>query len=206
MARRLSWAILSVETHKNGVFLVNTGKPMPQKSPLQVEKELRSFLRSKSLKLASLTLPQAVDAMVEFWTGNRDFEVLSPNGDGIAAYQDVTDHGRGTRLEIGLVRLLRASSESSEVPFPAHRLRLRLCYKWDMDVIRDVLPAGTWSFACWDGRELDAFKQAIFDTPGFSTMREKEPAEVNISFGTVSSVPHVLKPEPATRQMWWGVM
>ena len=186
--------------------MVNTGNPMPQKSPLQVEKEFRSFLHSKSLKLASLTLPQAVDAMVDFWSGNQDFEVLSPNGDGLAAYEDVTDNGRGTRLEIGLVRLLRALPESSEVPFPTHRLRLRLCYKWDIDVIRPVLPAGTWSYACWDAGELDAFKQAIFDTPGFSTMREKKPAEVNVSFETVSSVPHMLTPEPAARQMWWGVM
>lgn len=92
VAKWLSWAICS-SSPQNGVFMVNTGNPMPQKSPLQVEKEFRSFLRSKSLKLASLTLPQAVDAMVDFWSENQDFEVLSPNGDGLAAYEDVTDNG-----------------------------------------------------------------------------------------------------------------
>jgi hypothetical protein len=65
---------------------------------------------------------------------------------------------------------------------------------------------GTWSFACWDTRELDAFKQAIFDTVGFSRMREKKPAEVNTSFDTVTSVLHLPKPEPGAGQMWWGVM
>jgi hypothetical protein len=179
---------------------------MPRRSPIHVEKEFRSYLRSKSLKLASLTLPEAVETMAEFWTSHRDFDVLAQNGDGIAAYEEVSDHGRGTRLEIGLVRLLRASSDSSDVPWPAHRLRLRLCFKWDMDVIKYVLPAGTWAFACWDTRELDAFKRAVFETPAFSTMREKKPAEVTVSFDTVSSVPHMLTPQPESRQLWWGVI
>jgi hypothetical protein len=44
-----------------------------------------------------------------------------------------------------------------------------------MAVIKNVLPAGTWSFACWDGIELDAFSQAVFNTSAFSAMREKSP-------------------------------
>lgn len=179
---------------------------MLPKDSSQVEKEFRSFLRARSIKLSSLTLPIAFDAMAEFWTTNRFSNVLAEDGDGIACYEDVTDHGRGTRLEIGLVRLLRFPSDSSLAPSPVHRLRLRICYKWDMDVIKHVLPAGTWSFACWDAGELDAFKRAIFGTAGFSTMREKKPAEVNASFETVTSVPHLLKPELGARQMWWGVM
>lgn len=179
---------------------------MLPKNSSQIEKEFRSFLRAKSLKLSSLTLPIALDAMAEFWTTTRFSNVLDEDGDGIACYEDVTNHGRGTRIEIGLVRLLRIASDGSSTPLPTHRLRLRLCYKWDMDVIKHVLPAGTWSFACWDATELDAFKQAIFNTAGVSTMREKMPAEVNASFDSVTSVPHVLKPEPGVRQMWWGVM
>lgn len=176
------------------------------KDSSQVEKEFRSFLRAKSLKLSSLNLPLALDAMAEFWTTNKFSNVLAEDGDGIACYEDVTDHGRGTRLEIGLVRLLRLPSDTISAPSQVHRLRLRVCYKWDMDVIKHVLPAGTWSFACWDAKELNVFKQAIFDTAGFSTMREKKPAEVNALLETVTSVPHQLKPEPGARQMWWGVI
>jgi hypothetical protein len=122
----------------------------------------------KALKLTTLTLPQAFEAMAEFWVSERDFDVLAQNRDGLACYEDVTNHGRGTRLEIGLVRLLRVTSDSGQVRWPAHRLRLRLCYKWDMDVIKYVLPAGTWCFACWDPVELDTFKRSVFDTPGSS--------------------------------------
>lgn len=78
--------------------------------------------------------------------------------------------------------------------------------QWDMDVVKYVLPAGTWSFACWDPAELETFKRAVFDTPGFSAMRDKKPAEVNVWFETISSLPHMLNPEPETRQMWWGVL
>lgn len=176
------------------------------KDSSHVEKEFRSFLRAKSLKLSSLTLPIAFDVMAEFWATNGFSNVLAEDGDGIACYEDVTDHGRGTRLEIGLVRLLRLPSDAILAPSQVHRLRLRVCFKWDADVVKHVLPAGTWSFACWDARELSAFKQAIFATAGFATMREKKPSEVSASFETVTSVPHQLTPEPGARQMWWGVV
>lgn len=176
------------------------------KDSSHVEKEFRSFLRAKSLKLSSVNLPIAFDVMAEFWTTNRFSNILAEDGDGIACYEDITDHGRGTRLEVGLVRLLRLPSDFILAPSPVLRLRLRVCYKWDMDVVKHVLPAGTWSFVCWDERELNAFKQAIFSTAGFATMREKKPAEVNVSLQTVTSVPQQLRPEPGARQMWWGVM
>lgn len=171
----------------------------------QVEKEFRSFLRARSLKISSLTLPIAFDSMAEFWTTSRFSNVRAEDGDGIACYEDVTDHGRGTRLEIGLVRLLRLTPEAAEVPSPVHRLRLRVCYKWDMDVIKHVLPAGTWSFACWDFQEFNSFKQTVLSTAGFSAMRHKRPVEANVSFDIVSAVPSELKPESDARQMWWGV-
>lgn len=172
----------------------------------QVEKEFRSFLRARSLKLSALTLPTAFDAMAEFWTTRRFSDIPAEDGDGIACYEDVTDHGRGTRLEIGIVRLLRLPSEGSEAPSQAHRLRLRVCYKWDMDVIKHVLPGGTWSFACWHFQEFESFKQTVHSTAGFSTMRDKKPAEANVSFDTVSPVLSVLKPAGDARQMWWGVL
>jgi len=173
--------------------------------PVNVEKAFRSFLRTKSLTLASLTLPQAFDAMTEFWGRHKDFDVLAQDGDGIACYEDISNHGRGTRLEIGIVRLLRVASDRDLPPWPAHRLRLRLCYKWDADVVQHVLPAGTWAFACWETERFDAFRQSVFETRGFCTMRDKKPAEVNVSFDTISSQSHVLTPEVQARQMWWGV-
>jgi hypothetical protein len=176
------------------------------KESSQVEKEFRAFLRSRSLKLSALTLPIAFDAMEEFWTTNRFSGVLADNGDGIACYEDVTDHGRGTRLEIGVVRLLRLPSSDSDLHSPVHRLRLRLCYRWDMDVITHVLPAGTWSFACWDFRDFESFKRSVCSTAGYSAMQDKKPAEANASFDTVSAVADDLVPAAGTRQMWWGVI
>lgn len=179
---------------------------MRLKDSSQVEKEFRAFLRSRSLKLSALTVPIALDAMEEFWRTSRFSDVLAEHGDGIACYEDVTDHGRGTRLEIGLVGLLRLPSSDSGLPCLAHRLRLRLCYRWDMDVITHVLPAGTWSFACWDFREFESFKRSVRSTAGYAAMQDKKPAEANASFDTVSAVADDLMPAFGTRQMWWGVI
>lgn len=179
---------------------------MPLPHPSHVEKEFRSFLRTSSLKLSSLTLPIAFDAMAEFWATNSFLNVLAEDGDGIACYEDVTDHGRGTRLEIGLVRLLRLHSEGGAAPSLVHRLRLRVCYKWDIDVIKHVLPAGTWSYACWDTKEFESFKHTVLSTAGFSAMRHKTPAEVTVLFDTISAMPSQMKPAVDARQMWWGVL
>jgi len=142
----------------------------------QVEKAFRSFLRARASKLATLTLPEAFDAMAAFWAAGKD-------GAGIAAYQDVTDHGRGTRLEIGFDKIVQSAPDRTACRL---RLRLRVCYKWDMDVIRHVLPAGVWSFTCWQAAEFDAFRQAVLDTAGFSFMHGKKPAEVNITCATIA--------------------
>jgi hypothetical protein len=126
---------------------------MDLKHPEQIDKAFRSFLRARSLKLATLTLtlPQAFDAMAR--------------------------SGRSTVI-----------------------------FKWDMDVVRHVLPAGTWSFVCWDAAGYDAFKAAVEGTPAFATMRTKQPAETRISLERAASRPDMLRPPPDVRQMWWGVM
>ena len=144
-------------------------------SAAQVEKAFRSHLRSRAIKLSSLDLPQAFEAMRAYWASGADAGILVPDGDGIAACQEVTDHRRGTRLEIGFDRLLPIARDQVAV-----RLRLRVCYKWDREVIQHVLPGGMWSFTCWNAAAFDAFRTTVLNTAGYSTMQGKPPAEVNI--------------------------
>ena len=154
--------------------------------PHDAEKQLRAFLKQRSLVLSTMTLPQAWEVMKGFWFGVKFSGIVEPEGDALAAYEDVTDHGRGTRLELGIVRVLRLHPEAGEeLKWPALRLRLRLCYKWDMDVVRDVLPAGTWSYACWHEGQFDSFQDAVLATPGYRTMAGKKPAEARIAMDSL---------------------
>jgi hypothetical protein len=137
------------------------------KDSSQVEKEFRSFLRAKSLKLSSLDLPIAFDVMAEFWAATKFSNVLAEDGDGIACYEDVTDHGRGTRLEIGLVRLLRLPSDATLTPSPAHRLRLRICYKWDMDVTNFLASKVTFSHRETASQTVTLLPEILVSKPYF---------------------------------------
>lgn len=176
------------------------------RSPDMAEKELRTLLRSRSLKLSALVLPDAFEAMMSFYQSCRDFDVLAPEGDGLVAYEDVTNHERGTRLEIGFTRLFRLFPGSEEDSrWPALRLRLRLCYKWDMDVIKLVLPAQTWSMSCWSIDELEPFRESVLRTTGYTVMKDKKPAETNISLEETTYRRNQYRSTPEVKQMWWGV-
>jgi len=173
--------------------------------PEQAEKDLRRFLRERSVTLKQLGLEQALLLMESFYREVRDYDVL-PEGDGLVAYEDVTDHGRGTRLEIGLIRLFRLSPPDPNATYmPAIRLRLRLCFKWDMDVVSKVLPEGSWSVDCWPPEESRTLVEAVRSNPAYTVMAEKTPSEVNISLEAASYRPLAIRPKADARQMWWGV-
>lgn len=109
------------------------------------------------------------------------------------------------RLEIDFIRLLRVVPGDPGEPWQAYRLRLWVCYRWDMDVVKYVLRAGTWSFTCWDAAQIDEWARSVQTTAGYRTMCDKTPAEVKVTLEAIASVPRVLKPDPGARQMWWGV-
>lgn len=173
------------------------------RDPHASEKELRSFLRARCLKFAGMKLPIALDVISEFCNDVRGFDVITSEGDGLAAYSDITDNGRGTRLEIGFTRLLRLRPENEdEYRCPALRLKLRLCFKWDMDVIK--LSEPIWAFDCWSDSELDEFRAAIERTAAYSVQKDKLPSEVNILLEKTSYWRGKYRLEPDVKQMWWG--
>jgi len=175
------------------------------RDPHACEKDLRSFLRARFLKLPGLTLPTALNVISEFYNDVRDFDVIASEGDGLAAYSDITNHGRGTRLEIGFTRLLRLRSQNDNANnnrYPALRLKLRLCFKWDMDVIK--LSEPTWAFDCWCDSGVDKFRAAVERTEAYSVQKDKPPSEVNIVLENSFYRRDKYRLEPDVKQMWWG--
>jgi hypothetical protein len=170
-----------------------------------MEKKFRAYMRARGLKLGGLMLSDALAAMSDFWNTESELELHPVDGDCLVAYEDVIDHGRGTRLELGFIRILRLPEMAGEASGAAIRLRLRLCYKWDIDVIRDVLPRGTWSIACWAHADLEAFQQSVREKAAFAAMYSKTPSEVNMTLEEARCPSTDFRPTPESRQMWWGV-
>jgi hypothetical protein len=86
-----------------------------------------ALLKAQQLTLKSLTVPDAVRLMFDFY---RDqLEGVSPRmGDGMAYATEIVDRRGRTPFELSIVRLL---TTSDEVPAPnGSRLRLSLGFRW----------------------------------------------------------------------------
>lgn len=151
-------------------------------------------------------LPQALSLMSAYYQDVRDYDVIPAEGDGLVVYDDITNRGRGTRFEIGIVRLFcLPKDKASTGRRPALRLRLRLCYKFDMDVATGILPEDTWSYHCWSTADVAGVLEKLANETAYQVLRDKMPAEVNISLEETSYLPSRKQPAADAQQNWWGV-
>jgi hypothetical protein len=173
--------------------------------PAISEKLLRRLLKERSLRLGNLTLSNALEAMVTFYLDAADFAVV-PDGDGLVVYEDVTDYGRGTRLEVGISRIFRlAPADEGNHKWPAIRLRLRTCFKWDHAIVAEVLTEDTWCEVCWSRDGIAELKARTALHTAYRVLRDRVASEAAISFERTTYSPGNLRPAPEARQMWWGV-
>ncbi|BBB69079.1 hypothetical protein UNDYM_4826 [Undibacterium sp. YM2] len=176
------------------------------KNPAQSEKDLRALLRANKQTLKAMKLPQALNLMSAYYQDVRDYDVIAAEGDGLVVYDDITNRGRGTRFEIGIVRLFcLPSDKASTEPQPALRLRLRLCYKFDMDIATSVLAEDTWSYHCWSVADLARVLDKLADETAYQVLQDKQPAEVNISLEETTYLPSRKQPAADAQQNWWAV-
>ncbi|MFZ6643035.1 hypothetical protein ACO0LL_25165 [Undibacterium sp. TC4M20W] len=176
------------------------------KNPAQSEKDLRALLRANKQTLKGMKLPQALNLMSAYYQDVSDYDVIAAEGDGMVVYDDITNRGRGTRFEIGIVRLFcLPSDKASTEPQPALRLRLRLCYKFDMDIATSVLAEDTWSYYCWSVTGLAGMLDKLKGETAYQVLQDKQPAEVNISLEETTYLPSKKYPATDAQQNWWGV-
>lgn len=176
------------------------------RNPAQAEKDLRSLLRANKQTLKGMMLPQALSLMSAYYQDVSDYDVITTEGDGLVVYDDITNRGRGTRFEIGIVRLFCLPSDKASTELqPALRLRLRLCYKFDMDVATGILPEDTWSHYCWSPAGITTVLEKLGKETAYQVLQGKVPAEVNISLEETTYLPTKKLPAPDAQQNWWGI-
>ena len=176
------------------------------RSPLTAESQFRKLLRAECRPLGSLTLGEALRVASSFYRSVRDFETDGEDGDGFVVYEDVTKQGGGTRLEVGIVRAFCLPDNS---PSPgrrsAVRLRLRCCYKFDLEITSEVLSEPTWSLYCWSPANLEALVSAAQEKAAFKKLSSRKAAAVHISTEQTSYFSGGKNPRSDAKQMWWAV-
>jgi len=177
-----------------------------KKNPAVSEKDLRALLRANKQTLKGMLLPQALELMTTYYQNAQDYGVIPVEGDGLVVYDDITNRGRGTRFEIGIVRLFCLPSDKPGTePQPALRLRLRLCYKFDMEVATGILPEDTWSYYCWSVAGVPGMLEKLRNETAYQVLCNKLPAEVNISLEETTYLRARKHPSPDAQQNWWAV-
>ncbi len=177
-----------------------------KKNPAVSEKDLRALLRLNKQTLKGMMLPQALSLMTAYYQDMRDYDVIDTEGDGLVVYDDITNRGRGTRFEVGIVRLFCLPVDKTGTgPQPALRLRLRLCYKFDMDVATGILPEETWSYHCWSITDVTDMLKKMRNETAYQVLCNKLPAEVNISLEETTYLPSRKNPTANAQQNWWAV-
>ena len=176
------------------------------RSPLSAERELRKLLRAECHPLGSLTLEKALQLASNFYQVVRDFNTEGDEGDGFVVYEDVTNHGRGTRLEVGIVRAFCLPEDmATKGRRSAVRLRLRCCYRFDHAIVSEVLSEPTWSLHCWNPAGLATVLSAVREKAAFKILSARKATAVNISTEHTSYGSGAKNPRHEAKQMWWAV-
>ncbi|PXX36834.1 hypothetical protein [Undibacterium pigrum] len=174
-------------------------------NPATSEKDLRTLLRLNKQTLKGMLLPQALGLMAGYYQDTH-YDVASPGDDALIVYKDITNRGRGTRFEIGIIRLFCMPDTGAGVePQAALRLRLRLCYRFDMEIITELMSEDFWSYQCWSVQDLPALLQKVLATPAYQLLQGNLPAEVNINLEETTYLPADKRPGPDPEENWWGV-
>jgi hypothetical protein len=169
----------------------------------EIEKSLRQSLRSTGHQLKDLTAPDALRIATEHWQSTEVDGLRPTQGDGLVAYFELLNRGRGNVLEFGINRILRLPPVD-EVKFwewaPGYKLRLSISYKPTLEFFQ--LTAAKSIVDCWNKVEALGFVDEVKSLPLFQLVNGLEQHSSSISFTECDSPPNEAK--HATKGLTWA--
>lgn len=172
--------------------------------PEDMESELRGALRQTGVQLKSMTAPTLLREAVAFWTSTTIEGIRPDGGDGLVAYSELIDRGRGMRFEFGISRVARAAPVDegwSGGWMPGHVLRIACAVKPALEVFQ--LKPSVMMLDCWDKARSETFISAIEASAPFHLIARTTPDWAGIRL-VESDVP---KREPHHRSngLGWAI-
>ena len=142
--------------------------------------EFRRFLKGRGQTLKSLSVPDGLEAAIEFYRSFR-VEDASHDGDGFAYSCSMPFRERGTRFELAFFRLFKSANGS----FEPSRLRLSLCFNW-LDVVRWLgrpdsgLPQS--NHYAWELPDLGRLREVLEHDATYQAIIDRSPKTVELRF------------------------
>jgi hypothetical protein len=135
--------------------------------PEEAEKSLRQLLKSSGKTLKALSAEDLLQFATASWLETTVEGVRPEFGDGLVAYFELMDRGRGTVYEFGVNRIMSLPPEKDGFSawVPAFKLRISVAFKTTLQVFQ--LNPVVSSFACWDKQKTKGFIEEIQASPQF---------------------------------------
>ncbi|MYM27448.1 hypothetical protein GTP58_03845 [Duganella sp. CY15W] len=169
----------------------------------ELEKSLRQSLRSAGQHLKNLDAPDALRLATEHWQSSEVDGLRATQGDGLVAYFELLDRGRGSVLEFGINRILRFPPIDGANFWEwgaGYKLRLSICYKPPLEFFQ--LNAAKSVVDCWNKVDVLTFIDELKSLQLFNLVSQLEPHSSSISFTECDSPP--TEANHATNGLTWA--
>ncbi|MYN00827.1 hypothetical protein GTP41_01815 [Pseudoduganella sp. DS3] len=169
----------------------------------ELEKSLRQSLRSAGQQLKDLDALGALRFVTEHWQSTEVDGLRPMQGDGLVAYFELLNRGRGSVLEFGINRILRFPPIDGANFWewaPGYKLRLSLTYKPPLEFFQ--LNAAKSVVDCWSKADVLTFIDELKSLPLFKLVNQLELDASSISFTECDSPP--TEANHATKGLTWA--
>ena len=168
-----------------------------------IEKALRAAVKLKSRCLKDLTAAAALDLATDHWLSTNVEGLRPERGDGLVAYFEVLNRGRGTLLEFGINRIMTfAQSDDDYIPWlPAVKVRISVAFKPTLQVFQ--LGPVVSNFMCWDKQAVQDFKEEIQASAPFRLVADW--SQHSASVASEECTAPWGEPNHPTRAMSWAI-
>ena len=131
-----------------------------------LEKSLGQMLRSNGAQLKSMAARDVLHFATEHWCSTEIDGLRPTQGDGLVAYFELINRGRGALFEFGVNRILRMPPQD-ETKFwewaPCFKLRLSVAFQPTLEVFQ--IKSVTSVFACWEKGLVSPFISQVESSP-----------------------------------------
>lgn len=169
----------------------------------ELEKSLRQSLRSAGQHLKDLQAPDALRFATAHWQSTKVDGLRPTQGDGLVAYFELMNRGRGSVLEFGINRILRFQPIDGANFWewvPGYKLRLSISYRPPLEFFQLNAPKSV--VDCWNKVDVLTFIDELKSMPLFKLVNQLEPHSSSISFTECDSPP--TEANHATNGLIWA--
>lgn len=171
--------------------------------PEETEKALRHLLKSRGKTLKSLLPNDVLEIATNFWQDAAVDGIRDSTGDGLVAYFELMDRGRGAFFEFGVNRIMtpQPASDDYSAWLKAFKLGITVSFKPTVEVFQ-LSPVADF-FACWERTQVQSFIDEIEASPQFKIIAASTPHSSRVRFKDCSSPWG--EPRHPTQGLTWAI-